>query len=585
MPQQVTQLLEILDAAGGIVGIRLEVGADGAAHLVAADRENRAVFLFRPATLQLGANGHAGGLLVRDQKGAAVFNFNAFSARFTVGTLEHLCDLILAGNMAILDSSDRQILSFNAAAAELSLGAAGQNGVLIVKDNSNQNAFHFSAFGAELSVGNRGNAGEVLVRDAENRLVFFFRSDFAELRLGDQGNAGNLIILDNESREVMRGNGENGTLFLGASGNGGTLQIRDTQGRNSFSFDTGGDSDDPFFPKRASARIGTRESPGELEIRDEEDRPTFKFTSGDARLLIGTRESPGELGIRDDQERQTLRFTSDDAKLVVGAAGKSGRFVVRDVHGEAAVVVESEAGEPGVALPGTAPSPTVGTAKVRIGGPRTHGDLTIDDSHGRAALHFNSADAAILRFGSRGREGRMIIKNSGDREVFSFESDRALIHIGSDGQERIVIDGAAGDIRFRNADLAEQFEVAGDVEASPGTVMVLGDDRRLRPSSSPYDRRVVGVVSGAGSYRPGIIMDAGLDADRHVPISLFGKVSCKADATEVPIAVGDLLTSSSTPGHAMKAVEPDRAFGAVIGKALSSLEHRVGFVEMLITLQ
>jgi len=585
MPQQVTQVLEILDAEAGIVGIRLEVGAGGAAHLIATDSEHRAVLLFRPATLQLGADGHAGGLLVRNQNGAAVFNLNASSARLTVGTVEHLSDLILAGNLAMLDSADRQILSVNVATAELSLGAAGQNGVLTVKDSLNQNAFHFSAFGAELSVGNRGNAGELLVRDAENRLVFFFRSDFAELRVGEQGNAGHLIVLDNESREVLRGDSENGTLFLGASGNGGTLLIRDTQGRSSFSFDTGGDSDNPFFPKRASARIGTRDSPGGLEIRDEQDRPTFTFTSTDARLLIGTRDAAGELGIRDDQERQTLRFTSDDARLVVGAAGKSGRFVVRDVHGDAAVVVESEAGEPGVALPGTAPSPAIGTARVRIGGPRAHGDLTIDDSHGRAALHFNSSDAAILRFGSRDREGRLIIKNSGDREVFSFESDKALMHIGSDGQERIVIDGAAGDIRFRNADVAEQFEVAGDVEVSPGTVMVLGQDRRVRPSSSPYDRRVVGVVSGAGVYRPGIVMDAGLDADGHVPISLFGKVICKADATEAPIAVGDLLTTSGTPGHAMKAAEPDRAFGAVIGKALSPLEENVGFVEVLISLQ
>ena len=41
----------------------------------------------------------------------------------------------------------------------------------------------------------------------------------------------------------------------------------------------------------------------------------------------------------------------------------------------------------------------------------------------------------------------------------------------------------------------------------PGTVVVIGDDSRLRTSSQSYDKRVAGVVTGAGSPRPGIILD------------------------------------------------------------------------------
>jgi hypothetical protein len=55
------------------------------------------------------------------------------------------------------------------------------------------------------------------------------------------------------------------------------------------------------------------------------------------------------------------------------------------------------------------------------------------------------------------------------------------------------------------------------------------------------------------------------------PIALMGKVLCKVDATQAPINVGDLLTTSPTAGHAMKADNPEKAFGTVIGKALSSL--------------
>jgi len=44
------------------------------------------------------------------------------------------------------------------------------------------------------------------------------------------------------------------------------------------------------------------------------------------------------------------------------------------------------------------------------------------------------------------------------------------------------------------------------------------------------------------------------------------------DASYGAIEVGDLLTTSPTPGHAMKADDPMKAFGAVIGKALRPLE-------------
>src|SRR5262245_50358239 len=55
------------------------------------------------------------------------------------------------------------------------------------------------------------------------------------------------------------------------------------------------------------------------------------------------------------------------------------------------------------------------------------------------------------------------------------------------------------------ADCAEDFELAsGRIEAVPGSVMVLDETGAIRPCSKPYDKCVVGVVSGAGPYRPAI---------------------------------------------------------------------------------
>jgi hypothetical protein len=142
-----------------------------------------------------------------------------------------------------------------------------------------------------------------------------------------------------------------------------------------------------------------------------------------------------------------------------------------------------------------------------------------------------------------------------------------------------------GDIRLVNAgDCAEHFDVEDSTE-EPGTVMVAHSDGRLRASDRPYDKRVAGVISGAANLRPGIVLgDRSSKTDR-LPIALIGKVYCKVDASYGPVEVGDLLTTSETPGHAMKAIDPLLAFGSVIGKALQPVPSGVGLIPVLVALQ
>jgi hypothetical protein len=101
----------------------------------------------------------------------------------------------------------------------------------------------------------------------------------------------------------------------------------------------------------------------------------------------------------------------------------------------------------------------------------------------------------------------------------------------------------------------------------------------------PYDRRVAGVVSGAGDYRPAMVLDQRISSADRIPVALVGKVYCKVDADPAPIAVGDLLTTSWRPGFAMKAIDPAQAFGAVIGKALKPLRSGQGLIPILVALQ
>jgi hypothetical protein len=65
----------------------------------------------------------------------------------------------------------------------------------------------------------------------------------------------------------------------------------------------------------------------------------------------------------------------------------------------------------------------------------------------------------------------------------------------------------------------------------------------------------------------------------------MGKVYCKVDASYGEIEVGDLLTTSPTHGQAMKVIDPLKAFGSVIGKALRPFKEGQGLIPILIALQ
>ncbi|MEI6782314.1 MAG: hypothetical protein WCQ21_15500 [Verrucomicrobiota bacterium] len=136
------------------------------------------------------------------------------------------------------------------------------------------------------------------------------------------------------------------------------------------------------------------------------------------------------------------------------------------------------------------------------------------------------------------------------------------------------------------ADVAEPFPLS-DQEIPKGSVVVIDDEHpgQLKLSIEPYDMRVAGIVSGANGINPGITLrqNGALEGDQNVALS--GRVYVLADAANGPIKPGDLLTTSSLPGHAMKVTDHARAQGAILGKAMSMLKEGKGLVLVLVTLQ
>jgi hypothetical protein len=128
---------------------------------------------------------------------------------------------------------------------------------------------------------------------------------------------------------------------------------------------------------------------------------------------------------------------------------------------------------------------------------------------------------------------------------------------------------------------------SGKDEIPQGAVVVIDDQNpgQLRLSDHPYDTRVAGVVSGANGISPGIQMQQQGVMEGGKNVALTGRVYVQADTSNGTIKPGDLLTTSSTPGHAMKVSDHSRAAGAILGKAMTGLSEGKGMVLVLVTLQ
>jgi hypothetical protein len=141
-------------------------------------------------------------------------------------------------------------------------------------------------------------------------------------------------------------------------------------------------------------------------------------------------------------------------------------------------------------------------------------------------------------------------------------------------------------LEITGADLAEKFPVSEKVR--PGMVVAIDPDHpgQLCLARNAYDRRVAGIVSGAGSIPTGTIMGNLPGQEDAPPIALSGRVWAWCDATGQAIEVGDLLTTSDRPGHAMRVHDRSRAQGAIVGKAMTSLASgETGLVLVLVNLQ
>jgi hypothetical protein len=283
-------------------------------------------------------------------------------------------------------------------------------------------------------------------------------------------------------------------------------------------------------------------------------------------------------GVHGDSETGTGVYGRTDASPTSpGQAGVFGEaFDAVAVFGKS----QSSTGVGGMSVAG------IGVHGVSNPGPGVRGDsengigVLASSENGEAVRAVsnssNVAAVAVFNNNSASTTAALYAKKEGtEGNAAFFEGNVAVTR-------NLILTGPDADIILPGGDVAEQFEMIS--RAPAGSVVVLDDEARLAPCAEPYDRRVAGIVSGLGDRKPAVVLDRVDGATSRQPVAVVGKAWCLADAETSPIHVGDLLTTSPRRGHAMRALDGSRAFGAIIGKALTPLTSGEGEVLVLVAL-
>ena len=391
------------------------------------------------------------------------------------------------------------------------------------------------------------------------------------------------------SMSFFNPNGETASFFLGWQDDVPRLRIGGNGAGSNGGLDIQRIGDATLLRIDGDGRLGIKEKNPDLRLTIDQqglglDNPgsqTLSFhTNSDERMRIS---SSGNIGVNTSSPATLFDLDANNHVLPSGAQAAA-EFVYIT----------------GLPFPGAAPDTSKSTVDIiRTGGLAGTVALEVSANEALAAKFVSDesfgptvevqnlqADTALklLSFGGNGPIIDVEIPGPG-----TFNSDYIVMRNSGGNQARIDRNGRGyfnGGTQTGGADVAEWFAVEGDRGAyEPGDLLVISTDtdRTVTRSAEPYCT----LVAGVHATRPGVLLtERHVDADHSdmVPMGVIGVIPTKVSAENGKIRRGDLLVSSSTPGHAMLGTDRDRMLGAIIGKALEDFDGSgKGVIRVMVT--
>ncbi len=215
------------------------------------------------------------------------------------------------------------------------------------------------------------------------------------------------------------------------------------------------------------------------------------------------------------------------------------------------------------------------------------------EGNGPGGSDDTTADYGALSVVNSGNGTALVLGVTGTGDLIRACSAAVNARSCTDLEFRITSAGevyADGTYHTPAADFAELIRAASpQARYQPGDVLAISPavDRAVTLADQPYSTAVIGVVSTKPGFlgRPaGVEIESVESAEgQMVPVAIVGIVPVKVTAENGAIHRGDLLTTASKPGYAMKATR--QIPGTILGKAMGELLSGEGVIEVFLMLR
>lgn len=200
---------------------------------------------------------------------------------------------------------------------------------------------------------------------------------------------------------------------------------------------------------RANLVLGGEGAQGDIALLDAQGGQTVHLDGGQGNLTLGGEGAQGDIALLNADGHQTVHIDGGNGNLWLGGEGAQGDITLMNTDGQETIVLDG------------------GEANITLGGGGAQGDLVLLHARDGQTIHLDGGNGN-LALGGEGTSGDIAMKLSDGAVAIHIDAnDRAISFHGPDGEPTLVLDGEAGRVVVRGAELGADHVFASDYRLAP----------------------------------------------------------------------------------------------------------------------